>query len=126
LSAKEGWIIVENGKGRRMKIPNHPFSVIEWEKIEPVEHKGITGSSFWKTKNFGDVRVRLVEYSPNYLADHWCDKGHFIFCVEGEMITELKDGRKIALKKGMSYHVGDDSDSHKSFSENGVKLFIVD
>lgn len=74
----------------------------------------------------GLVGKRGVEYSLNYLADHWFDNGHFIFCVEREMATELKDGRKIVMKRGLSYHVGDNSDSHKSFSEKGVKLFIVD
>jgi hypothetical protein len=68
----------------------------------------------------------MVEYSPNYLADHWCDKGHIIFCVDGQMTTELKDGRRILLEKGMTYIVGDDSESHRTFTETGVKLFIVD
>ncbi|RJP62711.1 MAG: hypothetical protein C4539_17140 [Ignavibacteriales bacterium] len=109
-----------------MILPEHPFTLIDWDKIEPEEHKGITGSAFWRVMNFGNVRVRLVEYSPNYLADHWCDKGHFIYCIEGEMVSELKDGRKSILKKGMAYHVGDNIDSHRSYTEKGVKLFIVD
>jgi len=109
-----------------MKLAEHPFTLINWEEVEAEEHKGITGYAFWKIKKFGDIRVRMVEYSPDYLADHWCDKGHFIYCVEGEMISELKDGRKLLLQKGMTYHVGDNSESHRSYTEKGVKLFIVD
>jgi hypothetical protein len=88
-------------------------------------HLGTTGLAIWKVQHFGEVRVRMVEYSENYQADHWCNKGHFIFCVDGAMTTELKDGRKFALSKSMSYQVGDHSDSHRTYSQNGVKLFIV-
>lgn len=110
-----------------MKIDSSiKFSLTNWNEIQEERHEGITGHAIWKVQRFGDVRVRMVEYSENYLADHWCDKGHFIFCVEGSMTTELKDGRKFDLKKGMSYQVGDDSESHRSFSKDGVKLFIVD
>ena len=109
-----------------MKITKHPFTCIDWPSILSEEHKGVTGIAIWKTTSLGDIRIRLVEYSINYLADHWCDKGHIIYCIDGEMTTELKDGRSFTLKKGMTYIVGDDSESHRTFSESGVKLFIVD
>lgn len=109
-----------------MKIPQFPLTQIDWNKIAGEEHKGISGSAFWKVKNLDYIRIRYVEYTPGYFADHWCDKGHVIFCIEGEMITELKNGRKFTLTKGMSYIVGDDSDSHRTFTDEGVKLFIVD
>jgi mannose-6-phosphate isomerase class I len=102
------------------------FGITNWEEVPTERHEGATGYAIWKTKQFGAIRVRMVEYSKNYLADHWCNKGHIIFCVDGEMITELKDGRKFSLKKGMSYQVGDNADSHRTQSANGVKLFIVD
>ena len=109
-----------------MKINNFPFTQIDWHTIEAVEYPGTTGSAFWKTILLGDIRIRMVEYSWDYLADHWCDKGHIIYCIDGEMTTELKDGRKITLRKGMSYIVGDDSESHRTFTDKGVRLFIVD
>lgn len=68
----------------------------------------------------------MVEYSANYLADHWCSKGHIIYCIEGEMISELSDGSKHILSKGMSYEVSDDMSSHRTFSKDGVKLLIID
>lgn len=80
----------------------------------------------WRTRHFGDIRVRIVEYSPGYLADHWCEKGHVILCLEGELQTELKDGRVEVLLPGMSYQVGDGMQAHRSYSPNGAKLFIVD
>jgi hypothetical protein len=102
------------------------FGTTDWNKVPEEKHRGTTGYAIWKVQRFGEVRVRMVEYSKNYLADHWCDKGHFIFCVDGAMTTELKDGRKFELTQGMSYQVGDNSDSHRTYSKNGVKLFIVD
>ena len=110
-----------------MKIDSSiKFGITDWGNIQEERREGTTGFAIWKVQKFGEIRVRMVEYSENYLADHWCDKGHIIFCVDGAMTTELKDGRKFELKKGMSYQVGDNSESHRSFSEKGVTLFIVD
>ena len=110
-----------------MKIDsNVNFGITDWSSVPEERHEGTTGHSKWRVQRFGDVRVRMVEHSENYLADHWCDKGHVIYCLEGSMTTELKDGRKFELTKGMSYQVGDNSDSHRTYSKNGVKLFIVD
>ena len=74
----------------------------------------------------GEIKIRMVEYSVGYVADHWCSKGHIIFCIYGEMETELKDGRKFIFQQGMTYQVGDNSDAHCSSSAKGCKLFIVD
>ena len=109
-----------------MNIPGHPFETIDWSAIPKEEHKGISGIASWQIVMMGEIRVRMVEYSAGYVANHWCSKGHIIYCIEGEMETELKDGRKFILKKGMTYHVGDSSDDHRTSSEKGCKLFIVD
>lgn len=109
-----------------MQINNLPFGTTDWAKIERTEHKGDTGVAYWQTQNFGDIRVRMVEYSPGYLADHWCKKGHILFCLEGELNTELEDGRKFVLKSGMSYQVADNAEPHRSSTSIGAKLFIVD
>ena len=106
--------------------PAIPFQVTDWESVPVTEHPGETGQAFWKTLQFGNLRIRMVEYSANYLADHWCSKGHIIYCIEGEMITELSDGSKHLLSKGMSYEVSDDMSSHRTFSKDGVKLLIID
>jgi quercetin dioxygenase-like cupin family protein len=110
----------------KMNISNFPFSITDFETIDSVKHSGETGFAIWKTIIKNEYRIRLVTYSENYLADHWCSKGHFIFCVEGEMETELEDGSKHLLKKGMLYSVGDNANAHKSFSKKGCTLFIVD
>ena len=109
-----------------MQLTSFPFQTINWSSIPKEEHKGITGIACWQVFMMNDIRVRMVEYSANYLADHWCRKGHIIFCIEGEMITELQDGRKFLLTKGMTYHVGDNNEAHRSNTVNGCKLFIVD
>ncbi len=103
-----------------------PFTLMDWETVPVERHNGETGFAEWKVIRIGDIRIRRVVYSPGYRADHWCDKGHVIFCVEGEMTTELKDGSTFILKKGMSYHVGDNADSHRSATISGASLFIVD
>lgn len=109
-----------------MNLSPFPFSITDFETIEAEIHKGITGSAEWRITKRDNIRIRLVKYSANYLADHWCSKGHIVYCADGEMETELKDGRKFLLKKGMLYTVGDNSDAHRSYSENGCTLFIVD
>ena len=103
-----------------------PFGLSDWSTIEQTEHKGETGVAYWKTQTFGDIRVRMVEYSENYLADHWCSKGHILLCLEGELITELKDGRCFTLTPGISYQVADHAEPHRSKTLKGAKLFIVD
>lgn len=110
-----------------MKLPPMPFTVTDWQSIEPTVHPGETGHALWRTFTAADLRVRLVEYSPGYLADHWCDRGHVLFVLEGELETELRDGRKFTLKPGMSYQVSDHGDAaHRSSTRTGAKLFIVD
>lgn len=109
-----------------MKMRNIPFGITDWESIEATEHSGIRGIAFWRTQHFGEIRVRMVEYSPDYLADHWCEKGHILLCLEGCLETELQDGRKFTLTAGMSYQVADGAEAHRSYTAMGAKLFIVD
>jgi hypothetical protein len=103
-----------------------PFQTIDWKNIPRTEHKGEAGIAYWQTLQFEGLRVRFVEYSKNYIADHWCEKGHIVYCLKGEVINELKDGTKSLLTKGMSYIVSDDLSSHRSITENGVQLLIID
>ncbi|MHB8087423.1 MAG: DHCW motif cupin fold protein [Anaerolineaceae bacterium] len=109
-----------------MDIENIPFGTTDWSQVEPVEHKGERGAATWRTQQFGEIRVRMVEYTPGYLADHWCSKGHILLCLEGELHTELKDGRTFVLKLGMSYQVADGAEAHRSSTATGARLFIVD
>ena len=109
-----------------MKFHSHPFETIDWHAIEKVKYNGTGGYAYWQTIMMGDIRIRMVEYSAEYIADHWCNKGHIIYCIKGKMKTELRDGRKMILTKGMTYQVGDDSMGHRSSSKKGCRLFIVD
>jgi hypothetical protein len=109
-----------------MKMSAIPFGTTDWSHVERTEHKGERGHALWRTRQFGDVRVRMVEYSAGYEADHWCSKGHILLCIEGELRTELQDGRVFTLSPGMSYQVADNAEAHRSSTESGAKLFIVD
>lgn len=113
-----------------MHMPPFPFGVTNWSEIAPTEHKGETGIALWRTRFFGEesnkIRVRMVEYSAGYLADHWCKKGHILFCLEGELETTLADGRKFTLTPGSSYQVGDNAEAHQSYTKTGARLFVVD
>lgn len=102
------------------------FQTIDWNAIDKIEHKGESGVAFWQTIQFEGLRLRIVEYSNQYLADHWCHKGHIVHCLEGEFITELSTGEKVKLTKGETYIVSDELSAHRSASENGVKLLIID
>lgn len=103
-----------------------PFQTINWQSIEKVELKSETGIATWQTLQLNGLRIRKVKYSANYLADHWCQKGHIVHCLEGEFISELSTGEKLKLIKGDTYVVSDNASSHKSYSENGVSLLIID
>jgi hypothetical protein len=109
-----------------MQMSDIPFGVTDWSKAERTEYKGETGMAYWRTLTFGGIRVRMVEYTPGYLADHWCSKGHILLCLEGELHTELADGRKFVLTPGLSYQVADNAEPHRSSTRTGAKLFIVD
>lgn len=109
-----------------MHISDIPFGTTDWSQVERTEHRGETGSACWRTRHFGSLRVRMVEYSAGYLADHWCTKGHILLCLEGELHTELEDGRRFVLMPGMSYQVADDAEPHRSSTPVGARLFIVD
>jgi hypothetical protein len=105
---------------------NIPFQVVDWNNFPKTEHQGETGMAYWQTWQTDDLRVRIVEYTAGYLADHWCRKGHIVHCLEGSFISELLNGESFTLTTGMSYIVSDDLSSHRSISENGVKLLIID
>ena len=109
-----------------MNNQNIPFQTIDWSKVPKTTHKGETGVAYWQTVQFQGLRIRIVEYSAGYIADHWCQKGHIIYCLEGEVVNELKDGTRSILTPGISYVVSDDLSSHRSASEKGVKLLIID
>ncbi len=107
-------------------MSNIPFQTIDWATIPKVEYPGETGTAYWQTVQFEGLRIRIVEYSSGYLADHWCQKGHIVHCLEGAFVSELDNVGHFSLEKGMTYVVSDNLSSHRSVSENGVKLLIID
>ena len=109
-----------------MQLNDIPFGTTDWSAVEPTEHRGETGTAHWRTRHFGSIRVRMVEYSRDYRADHWCEKGHILLCLVGELETELADGRTFRLTPGVSYQVADGAEPHRSSTRDGATLFIVD
>lgn len=109
-----------------MQINQLPFCTTDWSTVPVTEHMGTQGKALWRTQQFGDIRVRMVEYTLGYEADHWCSKGHILLCLQGELHTTLADGRTFLLKPGMSYQVADQAEPHRSHTAVGATLFIVD
>jgi quercetin dioxygenase-like cupin family protein len=109
-----------------MEFVAHPFSTIDWNALEHTVHAGITGEALWRTAQLGDTRIRMVDYTPGYLADHWCTRGHLLLVLEGTLRTELDDGRIYELSAGQSYQVGSGMEAHRSSTTDGARLFIVD
>ena len=109
-----------------MEMSGIPFATTDWSRVERIEHKGTSGMAYWRTRTFGDIRMRVVQYTPGYEADHWCRKGHVLYCLEGELHTMLEDGRRFVLRPGMSYQVADGAEAHRSSTAVGATLFIVD
>jgi len=109
-----------------MKIKDLQFGTVDWSGVPRERKAAEAGEARWRTKQFGDIRVRMVEYTPGYVSDHWCEKGHILLCLEGELRTELADGRTFTLTPGMSYHVADAAAPPRSTAPKGATLFIVD
>lgn len=109
-----------------MQFANFPLATIDWSRIEPTVHPGERGTAYWRTQHVGDIRLRIVEYTPGYRADHWCTKGHIVYCLSGEIDSEIQGGRTFKLTAGMSYQVADNAEPHRSSTAIGAKLFIVD
>jgi hypothetical protein len=109
-----------------MKIEHVPFQTIDWPSIARTEHPGAPGVAYWQTREVGNVRVRIVEYEPGYVADHWCERGHVVHVLAGELVTELRDGRRFVLAAGQSYVVADGDGAHRSSTQTGARLLIVD
>ncbi len=109
-----------------MEMQGIPFGTTNWSEIEVTEHRGETGMAYWRTREFDNLRVRMVEYTPGYRADHWCSKGHILLCLQGELHTQLADGREFILTPGTSYQVADGAEPHRSSTVTGAKLFMVD
>ena len=108
------------------KINNIPFQTIDWASIPKTEHKGEKGTSFWQTVEFPGIRIRIVEYSKGYIADHWCRKGHIVHCLEGSFVSELENDKEFIMSKGNTYVVSDGMSSHRSIAIKGAKLMIID
>ena len=102
------------------------FQTIDWASVPKTEHRGETGMALWQTVQFPGLRVRIVEYSAGYQADHWCRKGHIVHCLKGEFVSEMEDGRKFVLREGLTYVVSDEASSHRSTTKDGVRLMIID
>jgi quercetin dioxygenase-like cupin family protein len=109
-----------------MKLEGIRFQTVDWSGVEPTTHPGEAGVATWRTREVGNLRVRRVDYSPGYVADHWCERGHVVLVLEGEVCTELRDGREVSLGPGQSYVVADGDGAHRSRSPLGARLFIVD
>ncbi len=110
-----------------MKIINIPFQQTHWNSIPKVEHIGETGTSFWKVKEIANFRMRIVEYSRNFKADHWCKKGHLLYVLKGVIEIEMKNGETYQLGEADSFVVGDDRQNpHIISSDFGAKVLIID
>ena len=109
-----------------MQLHNIPFGTTDWSTVPAEEKSAQAGRALWRTQHFGSVRVRMVEYTPGYVSDHWCVKGHILLCLQGELHTELEDGRRFTLRPGMSYQVADNAEPHRSTAPLGATLFVVD
>ena len=109
-----------------MRIADVPFHTTDWATVPVTEHPGEVGVATWRTIEIGNLRVRMVEYSPGYVTDHWCERGHVLLVLEGELVTELRGAEPVVLRAGTSYQVADGASAHRSSTRTGARLFIVD
>ena len=46
-----------------MNIENLPFGIVDWRDVPVTSHAGTAGVAHWRARQFGSVRVRMLEYS---------------------------------------------------------------
>ena len=109
-----------------MRIERVPFAATDWEQVPASEIEGERGTARQRTVEAGNLRLRMVEFSPGYRADHWCPRGHVVLVLEGALTTELKDGRRFESPAGTSFQVADGDGFHLVSTAAGAKVFIVD
>jgi len=109
-----------------MEMHGIPFGVTDWSQVAGTVVQGETRTATWRSLEFGAIQVHMAEYSPGYRAADWCTKGHILLCLEGELHTELQDGRSFDLVPGISYQVADHTGAHRSSTRTGARLFLVD
>ena len=110
-----------------MNLNHFPAGITDWSQTSESVHPGSPGTATVRSRQIGDIQLRLVVYSPNYLADHWRHKGHIVFVVAGDLMIEYQHSLTYKLVPGTSYHVADgDGPAHRVLTENGATVFIVD
>lgn len=113
-----------------MDLAGLPYQIIDWSALPAEVKPGAHGTVTQRVAQWGPIRIRRVDYSAGYAADHWCAKGHIIYVLSGELVSELKSGARHTMRAGMSYHVADQpaagAEIHRSTSTHGASLFIVD
>jgi len=110
-----------------VKLPEMPFTTVDWTAMNATEHPGQTGTSLWRSFERDGLRTRLVEYLPGYTADHWCDRGRVLHVLSGQLKIKLRDGRSFHLGQGSGFCVSDHGDSaHLVTTSTGCRVFIVD
>lgn len=103
------------------------FQTTDWQNLPATQHVGETGFVLMKTVWLDHIKIRQIKYSANYKADHWCSKGHIIYCLNGEYELHLKDGSIHKFSQGMGYQTFDNAENpHMAVSKNGCLLFVVD
>jgi quercetin dioxygenase-like cupin family protein len=69
----------------------------------------------------------MIEYSSGFRSDHYCERGHVLLVLQGELCIRLKNGSEHRLVTGMSIQVADDTiNPHLASTETGAKVFVVD
>ena len=110
-----------------MELKSFAADLIDWSRTSESAHPGESGAAAVRSHQLGSIQLRLVVYSANYVADHWCQKGHIVFVVAGHLVIEHQHGTTYALAPGMTYYVADDDGlPHRVLSKNGATIFIVD
>jgi len=109
-----------------MNLGDLPLGLTDWSQIPESVHPGAPGTATVRSRQLGDIQLRLLVYSPNYVADHRCQKGHIVYVIQGQVVTEHRETTNYTLESGTTYHVPDNGPPHRAVSHGGATVFIVD
>jgi len=59
-----------------MKIQDIPFSTIDWSNVKHTVQPGKNGTVISRVFEMGNIRARMVEFTPGYLAGYFGEIGH--------------------------------------------------
>ncbi|MEW6607050.1 MAG: cupin domain-containing protein [bacterium] len=93
------------------------FKAMDWERPAP----GVRHKVFLKHGQ----RVRLVEFSDDFVESDWCTKGHLGYVLDGRMSIDF-NGERVEFNAGDGLFIPEgEASKHRGSVAKGEKVLII-